>query len=146
MCGFMVYQDGMTPNSEFVRRRGPDLEHVVRAHGFTFVHFLLHVTGKPTPQPFVDGDIYCVYNGEIYNRSYSHTDGEVIIPLYRQHGPSFAEHLDGEFAIALYDFEKGIYVFCTDAFATKPLWVNGLNVASYQSCLGGYELSPNTIM
>jgi asparagine synthetase B (glutamine-hydrolysing) len=115
-------------------------------HGFTFVHYLLHVTGQLTPQPFVDGDVICLYNGEIYNQPYSRSDGEVIIPLYRKYGTQFAQHLDGEFAIAIYDFKQEIAIFCTDSFGTKPLWTKGLNVASYESCFGGCETPPNTII
>jgi asparagine synthetase B (glutamine-hydrolysing) len=111
--------------------------------GLTFVHNLLNVTGALTPQPFIDGDIACVYNGEIYNHPYSRTDGEVIIPLYRQHGTNFGRYLDGEFAIALYDFKESIVVFATDPFKTKPLFTRGIECSSYRSGVGGDAATPN---
>ncbi len=113
--------------------------------GLTFVHNLLSVTGDFTPQPFVDGDIVCVYNGQIYNQPFSRTDGEVLIPLYKEHGPGFASHLEGEFAIALYDFRNGLAVFATDPFKTKPLFINGIECASYRSGVGGEKAEPNEI-
>jgi asparagine synthetase B (glutamine-hydrolysing) len=104
------------------------------------------LTGKPTPQPFVDGDIYAMFNGEIYNYPFKRSDGENIIPLYKQHGPRFAQKLDGEFAIVVYDFAKKQVVFATDTFGTKPLWVNGTQCASYKSGVGGKRLGPNKIV
>ncbi|MGH8430656.1 MAG: asparagine synthase-related protein, partial [Solimonas sp.] len=118
----------------------------VSISGFHFTHNLLHVTGKRTPQPFVDGDIVCLYNGEIYNHPYRESDGEVLIPLYREHGEDFVRHLDGEFAVALYDFSRGIALFATDPFATKPLWRNGAEAASYQSGVGGAPVPPDTVV
>ena len=28
-----------------------------------------------TPQPFIDGDIVCLYNGQISNQNYTRSDG-----------------------------------------------------------------------
>jgi len=144
MCGFLVY--ATTGDNSKIKLRGPDCTNVVKLGGLTFVHNLLHVTGAFTPQPFVDGDVACVYNGQIYNHPYRQTDGEVIIPLYRQHGVTFARHLDGEFAIALYDFKESIAVFATDPFKTKPLFMNGVDCSSYRSGVGGHAAAPNEIV
>lgn len=144
MCGFLVSKDG--GDNTRIRLRGPDCTNVAVVDGFTFTHNLLNVTGAFTPQPFVDGDIVCVFNGEIYNQPFVKTDGEVIIPLYRQYGPAFARHLDGEFAIALYDFAARRAVFVTDPFKTKPLFINGAQCASYRSGVGGAPARPNEIL
>ena len=143
MCGFLVYTE--KGDNSRIRLRGPDRTNVFTRAGLTFVHNLLSVTGDFTPQPFVDGDIVCVYNGQIYNQPFSRTDGEVLIPLYKQHGPGFASHLEGEFAIALYDFRNGLAVFATDPFKTKPLFINGIECASYRSGVGGEKAEPNEI-
>jgi asparagine synthase (glutamine-hydrolysing) len=144
MCGFLVSADH--GDNSRIRLRGPDLTRTISAGGLTFVHNLLSITGRFTPQPFVDGDVVCLYNGQIYNQPFQHTDGEVLIPLYRQHGPAFARELEGEFAIALYDFAKEIVVFATDPFKTKPLFVNGIECASYRSGVGGEKAAPNQIV
>lgn len=144
MCGFLVY--ATSGDNTRIRRRGPDCTNAVAIDGLTFVHNLLHVTGTFTPQPFVDGDVVCVYNGELYNHAFQKTDGEVIIPLYRKHGVNFARHLDGEYAIALYDFKESIAVFATDPFKTKPLFINGIECSSYRSGVGGDPAAPNEIL
>lgn len=144
MCGFLVSREG--GDNTRIRLRGPDCTNTLEVGGFTFTHNLLNVTGAFTPQPFVDDDIVCVFNGEIYNQPYVRTDGEVLIPLYRKYGPSFVRELDGEFAIALYDFGARRAVFATDLFKTKPLFINGAACASYRSGVGGVTAAPNEIV
>ena len=144
MCGFLVYE--RTGDNARVQRRGPDATQVLQISGLTFVHNLLSTTGDFTPQPFVEDEVVCVYNGQIYNHPFSRSDGEVLIPLYRRHGTTFARHLDGEFALALYDFRERIAVFATDPFKTKPLFINGIECASYRSGVGGEKARPNEIL
>ncbi len=143
MCGFLVYK--AKGNNFFVQKRGQDATNTVERNGFTFVHNLLSITGGFAPQPYEDNGIVAVYNGEIYNHPYVRSDGENIIPLYKKYGVDFPKHLDGEWAIALYDFNKGGAVFATDLFATKPIWRNGLEAASYESGVGGHKIPANTI-
>jgi asparagine synthase (glutamine-hydrolysing) len=143
MCGFLVSHGAGDP--KFIQRRGPDATSFLQRDGFLFSHFLLNVTGLPTPQPFVDGDVVCLYNGEIYNHPFERSDGENLIPLYREYGRDFPLHLDGEFAIALYDFAADVALFVTDQFATKPIWRNGSECASYESGVGGHKIPANTI-
>src|SRR6185369_4638774 len=112
MCGFLVSKNGRG-NDKFIRRRGMDRKNTYVRHGLRFDHFLLHVTGEVTTQPFIDGDVVCVYNGEIYNLPFVKSDGENIIPAYRGHAEFFPADLDGEFAIALYDFAEGFAYFVT---------------------------------
>src|SRR5438477_2869927 len=117
MCGFLVYR--IHGDNSKIASRGPDCTRLVKKPPFTFVHNLLSVTGRFTPQPFVEDEIVCLYNGEIYNHGSADTDGDILIPLYRRLGVDFARYLDGEFAIALYDFQNQIVVFATDPFKTK---------------------------
>lgn len=143
MCGFLVSREG--GNNFFIQKRGQDLTTELKKEGFTFIHNLLSITGEFVPQPYSDEDIVCVYNGEIYNHKYKKSDGENLIPLYKKYGTDFPKHLDGEWAIALYDFKAKIAVFATDLFATKPIWRNGLECASYESGVGGRKIPANTI-
>ena len=144
MCGFLVYRE--KGDNSRIQHRGPDCTNVVRIGSLTFVHNLLAITGAFTPQPFIEDGIVCLYNGEIYNHPFSRTDGEVLIPLYKRHGVTFARHLDGEFAIGIYDFRNSIVVFATDPFKTKPLFINGIECASYRSGVGGEKAKPNEIL
>ncbi len=144
MCGILVAGRGRG-NAEFIKRRGQDSTGYLERGGLVFTHFLLNVTGPLTLQPFVDGDVICLYNGEIYNHSFKVSDGENLIPLYREHGAMFPQQLDGEFAIALYDFAADRALFIADRFATKPLWRNGIECASYESGVGGHKIKANTV-
>lgn len=144
MCGLMVSIKNRG-NNFFIQKRGQDHTSSYERNGLTFVHNLLSITGDFTPQPFIDGDIVCIYNGEIYGHSFIKSDGENLIPLYKRYGEDFPQYLDGEYAIALYDFGKGKAYFITDLFATKPLWRNGIECASYQSGVGGHKIKANTI-
>lgn len=143
MCGFLVYKK--EGNNFFIQKRGQDLTTSIIKNGYTFVHNLLSITGDFAPQPYQKNDIICVYNGEIYNHSYVKSDGENLIPLYQKYGINFPKYLDGEWAIALYDFDKKIALFATDLFATKPIWRKGLECASYESGVGGHKIPANTI-
>jgi asparagine synthetase B (glutamine-hydrolysing) len=145
MCSFIVTNkkikdEELDDINFYTQLRGPDLTSLEEAEGFVFVHNLLSITGDLTPQPFKKGNIVCLYNGEIYNydkEKYS-SDGECLIDLYIEHGGSFTSHLEGEFAIALFDFDKDILVLSTDSFSTKPLWIStegGLGVSTYRTPL-----------
>jgi asparagine synthetase B (glutamine-hydrolysing) len=142
MCGVLVYKE--KGNNEYIKNRG-EFVNKQTINGLTFVHTLLPITGEFTPQPFVDGDIVCLYNGEIYNHKFVKTDGENLIPLYKQFGMLFTRELDGEFAIAIYDFKEDLAIFITDPLGTKPLWRNGIECGSYHSGVGGRQIPPNTI-
>src|SRR5580692_2037257 len=67
-------------------------------------------------QPFLRGELACVFNGEIYNhaelraelarqgaRFDGECDGNVILPLYERYGDDFIFRLEGMFAIAIVD-------------------------------------------
>ncbi len=145
MCGFLVYKKNNQGNNFYIQKRGQDLTTETKIYGFTFVHNLLSITGKFSPQPYQEDGIICLYNGEIYNHKFIKSDGENLIPLYNKYGTDFPKYLDGEWAIALYDFNKKLAVFSTDLFATKPLWRKGLECASYESGIGGKKIPANTI-
>ena len=147
MCSFLIYY-GMCTSSNVkqalfkLKFRGPDLTHTTVVNGYTFNHCLLHITGKVIPQPFVQGSVVALFNGEIYNYSSLgsfKTDGQCLIPTYLKHGKHFVRQLDGDFALCVYDFKNQRAILSSDLFATKPIWygiVNGrLAVASYESSL-----------
>jgi asparagine synthetase B (glutamine-hydrolysing) len=161
MCSFIFTNKEIT-DLEYVnfynKFRGPDKTNISKINGYSFLHNLLSITGEFTLQPFVDGNIVCLYNGEIYNYedlgSYK-SDGECLIPLYKEHGIDFIKKLDGEFAITLVDFNKKIIVISTDTFKTKPIFyslTDGIGTSSYSEPLRrlGFEnvvkMEPNTTL
>jgi asparagine synthetase B (glutamine-hydrolysing) len=111
--------------NKLLRLRGPDNTNVLRWERFTLMHNLLSITGDFRVQPFVQNDVVCLYNGEIYNyQSFGDykSDGECLIDLYLKHGPAFVRQLDGEFAIFLCDFKSRRIVVSSDVFKTKPIF------------------------
>jgi asparagine synthetase B (glutamine-hydrolysing) len=153
MCGFTVYLSQILPNlsstnldkiSYYIKNRGPDLTNVRHSHGWTFIHYLLQITGEKTPQPFAskDNEIMCLYNGEIYNyEDYGSfkSDGYCIIQAYKKYGTTFSQHLDGEYAIVLFDFCQNQIILSSDLFAIKPMYMYIRNtnfiVSSCQSAI-----------
>ena len=80
-------------------------------------------------------DVAVVFNGELYNhrelrlelesrghRLRSGSDGEVIPHLFEEHGARLVEHLNGIFAIALWDQRRRTLHLMRDAFGVKPLY------------------------
>lgn len=76
-----------------------------------------------------------VFNGEIYNfhdlRSeliqsgtmlFSNSDTEVLLHLYRRHGPAMVEKLRGMFAFAIWDPVKRGMLLARDPMGIKPLY------------------------
>ncbi len=79
------------------------------------------------------GGIALVLNGEIYNFQekrkecaaypfHSRTDTEVVLALYQKYGEDFVEHLDGMFALALWDEERKKLLLARDRAGKKPLY------------------------
>ena len=162
MCSF-IFSDKKINDLESInfynKFRGPDFTNHDEHFGFTFIHNLLSITGDFTVQPFLDEDIVCLYNGEIYNHelfgNYK-SDGECLIPLYKNYGTSFVKKLDGEFAIVLLDMKKKILIISTDTFKTKPIFYSigkdNLSCSSYSTPLVkmGYndvkKMEPNSTL
>jgi asparagine synthase (glutamine-hydrolysing) len=118
--------------------RGPD-GHGTWAHGcIGMAHSRLSIidlTGGRQPMGNEDGTIQVVFNGEIFNHIElraqlvaqghtfrTHSDTEVIVHLYEQVGESFVNHLNGQFAIALWDGRQQRLVLARDRTGIRPLF------------------------
>ena len=118
------------------KSRGPDDTRIVdTGDGLLGFHRLsimgLHPEGM---QPFILGKYACVCNGEIYgfrgmkeklSGKYtfeSGSDCEILIPLYLEYGLDFFKMLDAEFALIIYDGEKGEYIAGRDPLGIRPLY------------------------
>ena len=98
---------------------------------------VIDLTGGHQPLSTLDGQLWLVCNGEIYNfeavrrdlRRRGHvfrtgSDCEVILHLYREHGDDFVRHLDGMFAFALWDGARRRLLVGRDRLGIKPLYVS----------------------
>ncbi len=124
--------------AETLRHRGPDgtgrWESRVAALGHTRLS-IIDLPGGAQPTCNEDGTVQVVFNGEIYNhaqlastlRSRGHVlqtrcDTEVIPHLYEEYGEDFVSHLNGMFAIALWDAWSRRLLLVRDRLGIKPLY------------------------
>jgi asparagine synthase (glutamine-hydrolysing) len=115
--------------------RGPD-DRGIHVYGpFVFGHTRLSIVDVTKGhQPILgdEGKSGIICNGEIYNykaiRQHlafkytftTHSDSEVILPLYREKGPDCVRDLDGMFAFALY--QEDAFMLARDPIGIKPLY------------------------
>ncbi|HTZ88356.1 MAG TPA: asparagine synthase (glutamine-hydrolyzing) [Solirubrobacteraceae bacterium] len=149
--------------TDAIVHRGPDERGLHREPGVALGMrrlSIIDVGGSRQPILNEDGSLAAVFNGEIYNfrelreslrkgghRLRTDGDGEVIVHLYEEHGLDFARHLEGIFAIALWDAPRGRLVLVRDQLGVKPLYVTlggeGLAFASEAKALiAGGLLTP----
>lgn len=95
---------------------------------------IIDVCGGHQPLSNEDGTVWIVLNGEIYNfadlrhrlEGAGHTfrtasDTETIVHLYEDEGPGFLTHLEGMFALAIWDARRRQLVLARDRLGEKPL-------------------------
>ena len=94
----------------------------------------LETGDQPIRNP--SGSVWTVLNGEIFNYLelrraleaegrvfYTRSDTEVIVHLYDRDGDRFVEHLNGQFAIALWDAARKRLVLARDRAGIRPLYL-----------------------
>jgi asparagine synthase (glutamine-hydrolysing) len=124
--------------SKKVRHRGPDWSGIFYCEKAILAHERLSIVDPQSgKQPLYSKDcnLILTVNGEIYNhqeirkryeKTYefqTHSDCEVILPLYQDKGPAFIEELNGIFAFALYDRVKDCYFIARDHIGIIPLYI-----------------------
>src|SRR5262245_4837210 len=147
MCGICGYaslngggidRDVLEAMNERLFHRGPDSAGVFTDDGAGLAARRLAIIDLVTgDQPIAneDGSVVVVQNGEIYNYrelraeliGRGHTfrtqgDTEVLVHLYEEHGPAFAERLRGMFAVAVWDRTARRLVLARDRYGIKPLY------------------------
>jgi asparagine synthase (glutamine-hydrolysing) len=139
ICGVATAGRGAVADLEAVRRmngrlvhRGPDSDGDFHDGGVAMAMrrlSIIDLAGGDQPIANEDGSVTVVQNGEIYNyrelraelerrghRFATHSDTEVLVHLYEEHGADFVERLRGMFAIALWDSHERRLLLARDRF------------------------------
>ncbi|WP_295446064.1 asparagine synthase (glutamine-hydrolyzing) [uncultured Thiodictyon sp.] len=148
MCGIagQFLHGDVTPDSkvlagmaEALRYRGPDDEGLYRTTHIGLVHRRLSIRDLSDaghcPMASLDGLMYLVFNGEIYNWRelrtelesggalfQSQSDTEVILHGYRVWGNALFGRLRGMFALAIWDASRRCLLLARDRAGEKPLF------------------------
>lgn len=148
MCGIagIVRKAGVTAADaatadkmgRIMQHRGPDDDGLRQGEYYAFAHRRLSIIDLAhghQPVSNEQGDVWLVYNGEIYNfqelreellarghQFQTHCDTEVIVHLYEEEGPDCVRKLNGMFAFALFDERKRQLFMARDRAGIKPLY------------------------
>lgn len=145
MCGIIAAAGhlDLTPAVDALAHRGPDSAAVVQEHGVTLGHTRLAIQDPAarSDQPYRDGPVTLVYNGELFNaprvralveaadprRTWSTTgDTEVVAAALAVLGPEAAlPELDGMYGLAWTDARRpGVLMAARDRHGEVPLHVH----------------------
>jgi asparagine synthase (glutamine-hydrolysing) len=143
MCGILGFNWSDRSLGEalcqIVKHRGPDQEGIFSEEGITLGFRRLSIIDLSAqgnqPMGNEDGSVQLVFNGEIYNfldlrkelvekghLFRGHSDSEVIVHAYEEWQEDFLSHLQGMFAIGLWDRKKRILIIARDRLGIKPLY------------------------
>jgi asparagine synthase (glutamine-hydrolysing) len=121
-----------------LEHRGPDGfgMHIEGPIGLAHARLsIIDLDGGWQPLANEDDSVIVVFNGEFFNyielradllsqghRFSTASDTEVIVHLYEQHGHDFVRHLNGQFAIALWDKRRERLLLARDRTGIRPLF------------------------
>jgi asparagine synthase (glutamine-hydrolysing) len=147
MCGIAGFAGlGLPPEEaasrlramcDAIQHRGPDSDGYFVGEGVAMGMrrlSIIDVAGGDQPICNEDGSVTVVFNGEIYNHHElrkqltvaghhfaTHSDTEVLVHLYEDHGPDMVRHLHGMFAFSIWDSRRRRLVLARDRTGMKPL-------------------------
>ena len=133
-----AFEPLLTPMLQAMRHRGPDASGLYMSDEAGLAHARLSIidlSGGHQPMHNEDRTIWIVFNGEIFNypelraelirqghRFYTQSDTEVIIHLYETHGLRVFDHLNGQFAIVIWDQNRRCLLLGRDRMGIRPLF------------------------
>ena len=142
MCGFV---GGNNPRWDYagalevIRHRGPDSQKILSRSDVTIAFARLAVIdpteGADQPMSSTDGDVTIAFNGEIYgyrelrlqlerlgHHFQTTSDTEVLLQAYREWGDGWVDHMDGMYAVVIYDHRLSELKLFRDRVGIKPLY------------------------
>jgi asparagine synthase (glutamine-hydrolysing) len=152
MCGIAGIFGKQDPHTVLqmlgcIYHRGPDDQHAVDGENFAFGARRLSIVGVADGrQPLCneDGTIWAAQNGELYNypivkeqllsrghKLRTKCDTEILPHLYEDFGSELPEHIDGMFAISIWDSTKKLGILARDRMGKKPLYYHRNGDAIY---------------
>ncbi|MBM4092343.1 MAG: asparagine synthetase B, partial [Planctomycetes bacterium] len=121
-----------------VRHRGPDAAEVLVDDPVGLAHARLSILDPANgrqPMRTSDGAIAITFNGEIFNhvelretlracghRFHTRSDTEVILHAYREYGEKCVDHLNGQWAFAIWDKPRQALFLSRDRLGIHPLF------------------------
>src|SRR5947209_2597400 len=121
-----------------LEHRGPDDEHMITGADYSFGRRRLSIVGVADGrQPISNEDetVWAAQNGELYNyprvkgelltnghKLRTHCDTEILPHLYEEYGTDLVKHIDGMFAIAVWDKVNRTGMLARDRMGKKPLY------------------------
>lgn len=109
------------------------------------------------PMASAEGDVWIVFNGEVYNfvelraeleglghTFSSHSDTEVILAAWRQWGADCLARFNGMFSLLLWDSRQRVLFAARDRFGVKPLywWRSPQGVLAFASEIKQFSVLP----
>ncbi|HEY5593333.1 MAG TPA: asparagine synthase (glutamine-hydrolyzing) [Paludibacter sp.] len=101
---------------------------------------IIDLSGGDQPLSNVDGSLWIVYNGEVFNyielhddlikkghKFKTHCDTEVILHMYEEYGAEALNYLNGQFAFAIWNTKKKECFFARDRVGIRPLFYSNVN-------------------
>ena len=148
MCGISGYisdrqlikKDSLIDTIKLMKLRGPDFNNCItrdyESKKLALLHSRLNIIdlNDRSNQPFVDGNLVLIFNGEIYNfleikeklkgkyQFKTESDTEVLLMAYKEYGEKCVDHFIGMWAFAIWDEKKKELFLSRDPFGEKPLY------------------------
>jgi len=144
MCGIVGFTGNPDPRvlrrmCQMLCHRGPDEDGYFESSSISLGMRRLSIVDLENGQQPIGNetkDIWTVFNGEIYNHvelrralidsghifSTDHSDTEVIVHLYEEHGKDWPRLVNGMFGIAIWDSRVEKLLLYRDRIGKKPLY------------------------
>src|SRR5271169_3345201 len=145
ICGVFLKdrRQGVDPDvvarmNQQIAHRGPDDDGFFVEENVALAMRRLSIVDVQTGhQPLANetGDVWIVFNGEIYNHQqlraeleakghhyHSRSDTETIVHLYEEYGRDCVRHLRGMFAFAIWDRRRRLLFCARDRMGIKPFY------------------------
>jgi asparagine synthase (glutamine-hydrolysing) len=133
-----IDRDQVARMAAMLTHRGPDDSGFHFAPGVGLAHRRLSIVGLDDGrQPLFseDGEVAVICNGELFDFRErraeleakghvfrTHSDCEIIVHLYEEHGEDFFQYLKGQFAFVLVDFRRRVVLMARDRVGICPLF------------------------